>query len=814
MSVFVSSTQRVSVSTSGQEGDQASGDARLSSDGRVLAFFSNAGNLVTGDANGTTDLFFRNLETGQTFIANWDGRIGYGPQFSADGSKLGFMSFDGAVNHIFVAAPATGVITEVSASADGASANATSGPYAFSPDGGRIAFASAAGNLVSGDAGLNDIFIKTLSDGGIVRISINAAGEAADGDSSNPVFSPDGHHVAFASAANNLAPSSFDPGGGITEYFIKNLDDGSVSIVPGGQLSAGPVFSADGSKILFASTANGIVSGDTDNQQDYFVQNLGTGTVSLVGNGQVFVQPPQFSPDGGAVFFTSPASLVPGDTNGTTDVFLQNLATGVITRLSTNSDGSQGTGASTKPVLSADGSKLVFTSPAPEFATGDDDSVADFYVKNLETGVLSRIAMASAAIPVFSPDGSKLFFGSAENGLVADDADGTMDYFIRDLVSGTVVKVVEGDHIAGFPIIADDWSQITFVSDADDIVPNDTNGEQDVFVSLLGDDTVLNGTDGDNTINGDGDAETINGFGGKDKLNGNGGDDILHGGDGNDVMNGGTGRDTLYGESDIDTIHGNEDNDKVYGGTGDDKLYGDDGDDSVYGDENNDFMGGGAGNDDMHGGEGNDTVYGNEGNDRVEGDAGNDTLYGGDGNDIIRGGSDDDLVYGNGGTDDMNGDAGNDTLYGGSGNDILLGDSGETGGGNDTLCGETGNDTLRGGADADTLNGGAGADTLYGDAEADTFAFDTATLGAVDRIKDFVAGDGDRLDVSDLLIDFDPLTDAIAKFVKITTNGEISALYVDRNGGEAGMGFEKIAVLENNNALNVQDLYNNAQIVV
>ncbi|HSC83738.1 MAG TPA: type I secretion C-terminal target domain-containing protein, partial [Pseudomonas sp.] len=99
----------------------------------------------------------------------------------------------------------------------------------------------------------------------------------------------------------------------------------------------------------------------------------------------------------------------------------------------------------------------------------------------------------------------------------------------------------------------------------------------------------------------------------------------------------------------------------------------------------------------------------------------------------------------------LNGSAGNDRLYGYGGNDTLNG-----GDGNDLLRGGAGNDILHGNAGNDLLIGGHGNDTLFGDAGADLFQWregDVGTAGSpqVDIIKDFKAGEGDRIDLRDLL---------------------------------------------------------------
>ena len=139
-------------------------------------------------------------------------------------------------------------------------------------------------------------------------------------------------------------------------------------------------------------------------------------------------------------------------------------------------------------------------------------------------------------------------------------------------------------------------------------------------------------------------------------------------------------------------------------------------------------------------------------------------------------------VYGTGNADTLNGLAGNDRLYG-------YGDG-------DTLYGDAGNDYLYGGFGDDTLYGGDGGDYLYGEGGADNFVFESASaFNNSDIIQDFNAGDGDALDISDLLIEYDPLTDAITDFVHITSNGTNSFLRVDADGGANN--FIQIAQLSN-----------------
>ncbi len=114
----------------------------------------------------------------------------------------------------------------------------------------------------------------------------------------------------------------------------------------------------------------------------------------------------------------------------------------------------------------------------------------------------------------------------------------------------------------------------------------------------------------------------------------------------------------------------------------------------------------------------------------------------------------------------------------------------------DTLYGGTGNDTLYGLEGADILHGGAGADILFGGANSDRFVFEGATtFDGVDRIEDFNVGEEDVLDISDVLVGYDPLTDSISDFARFVDNGADTVLEVDIDGTVGGVNFQAVALI-------------------
>ena len=179
---------------------------------------------------------------------------------------------------------------------------------------------------------------------------------------------------------------------------VQSIDNNNVD-------SSAPVFSADGTQVAFRSKAGNLVVGDTNDSDDIFVKNLGTGVITRVstdssgaqGNGSSYT--PVFSPDGTQVLFSSVAdNLVAGDLNIASDIFVKNLSTGAVTLVSTDSNGVRAWGGSLDPVFSADGTQVAFRSAASNLVTGDTNDKQDVFVKNLITGAATRVSTDSSGV--------------------------------------------------------------------------------------------------------------------------------------------------------------------------------------------------------------------------------------------------------------------------------------------------------------------------------------------------------------------------------------------------------------------------------
>ncbi len=348
-------------------------------------------------------------------------------------------------------------------------------------------------------------------------VNVSSGGQQTILDSYYSVLSNDGRFVAFQSVSGNLAPGDFN---GRWDVFIRDVQAETTELVSvnsggngsGNGLGLAPAISGDGGYVVFESNASNLVPGDTNGTWDVFERDVVAGTttrVSLDEHGaQVFQRSgdPEISTDGSWIVFSSAAGLVAGDTNGLRDLYRLDRQSGDLVRVSTASDGTQGNGISYSPKVSDDGRLVVFLSSASNLVPADTNNWGDVFLKNIETGECTRINVSSSGQqaygetiwPTISGDGSTITFNSKAGNLVPGDTNGNWDAFVHDPATGETERFnvrpdgQQADSYVRSPMaLTTDGRHVTFASLSTNLVPDDTNGEQDIFVrDLVSDVTV------------------------------------------------------------------------------------------------------------------------------------------------------------------------------------------------------------------------------------------------------------------------------------------------------------------------------------
>ena len=551
--------------TSIQDGDSYS--PVISENGQYVSFLSYATNLTSFSAdnggNNQADVFQWDGSASSNAVtlvsrnrdSTGSGNKGVSDNFSMsrDGNYVAFSSNaidltptsdpNGSTEDVFRWSRVGNTMTTISTSFSlGVGADDVSSNPVISNDGSRIAFVSAANNLLADGIDNNntqDIFLwdsASTTANKTRLISFNSAGTnsgnrlvgpfAASG-SLNPVISGDGKYVAFVSYSTDLVTAT--DGNNKQDVFVREVDASTTSLVSGNtagafgnDVSSDPSISRDGKRISFASSATNLVAGDTNGKRDVFVRDLSASITSLVsrsataiGNNDSPANDPSnlalftsvMSADGAFVAFTSQASnLVDRDGNGAGDVFIAQLSNGVVSLVSRQSadpalvskTGSEDSRLTTSNSVSADGRYVVYTSKAPELAGNDSNGAEDVFVRDNQTKTVTLISRNPARAsgngnsfnPVISRDGEFVVFVSNASDLVSGDANGASDLFVWErsqpntltLISKVNVGTTSGDRASINPIISGNGQYVVFTSLATNLVDGDGNAKQDVFV--------------------------------------------------------------------------------------------------------------------------------------------------------------------------------------------------------------------------------------------------------------------------------------------------------------------------------------------
>ena len=416
----------------------------------------------------------------------------------------------------------TQLIQRISLACSGIQADAQAVDASISADGRYVAFESQASNLVDGDTNeADDGFVYDRRTGHIDRVSVASDGTQADDESSDVTISASGRYVTFASFASNLVSGDTN---GLRDVFVHDRETGQTTRASvasdGGQTvfygSDEPVLSSDGRYVAFSSQSEMLAPVDTTSRANIFLRDRQTRETTCISRPTSGTQQnlssvhPSISADGRYVAFSSAArNLVTGDTNDERDVFVYDVQTGEIVRVSIASDGTEGNGDSEAPEISADGRYVAFRSAAYNLVSGDTNQIGPeeifFHDRDADNdGVLdepgqistTRVSIASDGTQVnqqcwnlaISGDGRYVAFDTWSDTLVNGDTNEAWDVFVRDTQAGVTTRVSvasdgdQADDNARRPSLSYDGTSVAFDASATNLVGGDTNGVQDVFV--------------------------------------------------------------------------------------------------------------------------------------------------------------------------------------------------------------------------------------------------------------------------------------------------------------------------------------------
>lgn len=543
---------------------------RISDTGGYVAFVGEASDAVAGqvDGSGTDDLFlFERATSSLTLVSHASGAAATAANqltsyftLSADGRFVAYQSratdlVSGQIDagqdeDVFLFDRTTA--TSMLASGAGGSPQNAGRPESFFPtisaDGTVVAFTSWASDLAAGTADLNtdrDTMLFDRVAGTTSVASLAAPGMASGTAGAASVLrsaSAGARYAVIQSAAENLVAGQVDANHG-SDLFLVNRVAGTTTLVSrstasattaGNGESTSAAISADGSWIVFASSASDLVPGqvDTPGTSDIFLYERATGTITLLshaagspltvgdapcggwdGFGTFVPAEVAISEDGRWIAFECEAgNLVAGQTESwleSIDVFLHDRVTGQTTLVSRGhaSADTAGNNSSGRPRLSADGRWIAFLSRATNLVAGatDNNGVDDLFLHDRDTGqtfLASRAAGTAATAadnrsqsPALSADGKFVAFTSTATNLVPGQVDpprsgSNQDVFLFDRVAGTVELISRAsgsatatpNGLSTYAAVDAAGRHVAFYSEATNLVPGQTGPKGGVFL--------------------------------------------------------------------------------------------------------------------------------------------------------------------------------------------------------------------------------------------------------------------------------------------------------------------------------------------
>ncbi len=416
---------------SGSPGMFGSDTATVSDDGCRVSFHS-ASALVPQDTNGLTDIYMRDVCTGDTELVS---------QGDGDGTTIG----DGLVFSL----------------------------SDISGDGEKVGFITKATNI--DDLGYDtdnayDTYVRDVENDDTTLVSLNASGNDNANSTTNGntlALSEHGDYVAWVSDTDATVVSGSLDANGVDDVFRRDMNDMTnanllisqpgMTDATGNNFSQWPAISHDGDVIAFASNASDLIAGDSNGVSDILVRDLSgspvttlesraSGPAGAIGNSGSVV--PEISADGGTVTFSSSSTNF--DANGPGfDIFTRELDGAQQTELINRKSGVAGdisTTAAFVSSVSGDGRFVAFAAGGP-LVDGLVTLFQNVYVRDRlnqttflisrATGALGGPADVASQQPDISANGRFITFDTQAANLSSEDNDPVQDVFHREIFEPT-----------------------------------------------------------------------------------------------------------------------------------------------------------------------------------------------------------------------------------------------------------------------------------------------------------------------------------------------------------------------------------------
>lgn len=463
----------------------------ITSDGRYVAFYSTATNLVPGVTT-TGEIYVRDLVAGNTIWASAGARsifqsttggtneVSCNFSLSADGQFVGFetcmnppsgSAWPGIILRYNVQSASTDFVFSNAAVA--VEPSETIHNLDMTPDGRFITFVANVGNNSLNNTA---IYLWDAQTGSNTLISADqTTGGPAVGISDSPVVSTNGQYVAFLSNGTNLVSN---PLNGQYHVYLRDVQNGITTLQDVGTNDAGfgvssttvPSMSSDGHVVAFESGDDNVVPGDGNSDSDVFalvstnssaelVSAHDSSLASVTPNGLSGITATSLSSNGRYLaWFSDADNIVPGDTNGFRDVFVRDLVAGTDVLVSMNTNGVSGGGISSDPSISGDGRYVAFTSSAGDLVANGSGSEQNVYIRDWQVGTTALVSVSTDGIhpgnansysPTISADGRYVLFHSLASSLASGSFTGE-NLFVRDLQTGITYALTSSTY--SFPI--------------------------------------------------------------------------------------------------------------------------------------------------------------------------------------------------------------------------------------------------------------------------------------------------------------------------------------------------------------------------